>query len=221
MVRAQELITLEEQRLRKTILIAALVILAVSAICLASAPLLMPDSYSIVQHSISESAAQRVEGVWLARAGLALFGLSVLVLASSHGCRWELWGRVAHRAYGVALIGTAVFAHRPWEEIPYDEFEDLLHSVMSFAVGLMFVVGVIAVSLDRTKGAVRARALDGLAIVASVAIPMIMFNADGYAGLVQRVMFVIAYVWYASEAWRALRPRMSAIDWNGSLVGGD
>ena len=216
MVRAPELISLEEHRLRKAIPGAGLFVLAVSAICLALAPLLMPDSYSIVEHSISESAAQRVEGVWLARGGLALFGLAVLVLASTAGSRWGLWGRMAHRAYGVAMIGTAVFAHMPWEDVQYDEFEDFLHSVASFAVGLTFVVGVIVVSVERPNGALRSRALDAVAIIASVVIPMIMFNATGYAGLVQRMMFAIAYLWYASEAWRSLRPGRPPVEWDAS-----
>ncbi len=211
MVRVPELISLEEHRLRRAIPGAGLFILLASVICLTSAPLLMPESYSIVEHSISESAAQRVEGVWLARAGLVLFGFAVLVLASTAGSRWGLWARMAHRTYGVAMIGTAVFAHMPWEDVPYDEFEDFLHSVASFAVGLAFVVGVIVVSIDRPKG--RTRALDALAIVASVVIPLIMFNATGYAGLVQRMMFAIAYLWYATEAWRWLRPGRPPVEW--------
>lgn len=72
-------------------------ILAASVACVAIAPALMPDSYSIVEHSISESAAQGVEDVWLARTGLLLFGLAVLVSAGLTGSRWGVWGRVVHR----------------------------------------------------------------------------------------------------------------------------
>ena len=220
MIRAPEQVALDEQRLRRAIPTAGLLMLVVSAICLGLAPLLMPNSYSIVEHSISESAAQRVEGVWLARAGLTLFGLAVFVLASAVGSRWGLWGRVAHRTYGVAMIGTAVFAHMPWEDVAYDEFEDFLHSVASFAVGLTFVVGVILVSMERPHG-LRGRALDAVAVVASIVIPMIMFNTTGYAGMVQRVMFAIAYLWFATEAWRALRPGMPPVAWEDSPISAD
>lgn len=221
MIRAPEQAALDEHRLRRAIPAAGLLVLAASAVCVGLAPLLMPESYSIVEHSISESAAQRVEGVWLARAGLALLGLAVIVLASAAGSRWGLWGRVAHRAYGVAMIGTAVFAHMPWEDVPYDEFEDFLHSVASYAVGLTFVVGVIVVSTERLRGALRARAVDAVAILASIVIPMIMFNVTGVAGLVQRVMFAIAYVWYATEAWRALRPGMPPVVWESPATSAD
>ncbi|MDH3251044.1 MAG: DUF998 domain-containing protein, partial [Acidimicrobiia bacterium] len=145
MVRALELSQIDSQMSRRRIGASVLIVLAASLICVAVAPVLMPESYSIVEHSISESAAQRVDGVWLARAGLLLFGLGVLVLSGVANGRWRLWGRVAHRGYGVAIISTAVFAHMPWEEVAYDEFEDLLHSIASFVVGLSFVAGVIFV----------------------------------------------------------------------------
>lgn len=187
-----------------------LAILAASLLCVASAPLLMPESYSIVQHSVSESAAQRVEGVWLARAGLLGFGLGVLALASASGERWGLWGRVAHRAYGGAIISSAAFAHMPWQDLPYDEFEDLLHSIASFVVGLGFVAGVIVVGAQRRRPTRWVRAFDGVAVVASVVIPMIMFNLEGYAGLVQRVMFLVAYAWYGLEARRVALPAVES-----------
>lgn len=190
-------------RSRRFTAIAVIAMLAASVTCVALAPTLMPDSYSVVEHSISESAAQGIEGVWLARTGLLLFGFAVLVLAGSAGIRWGLPARVAHRTYGVSIIGAAAFAHMPWEEIPYDKFEDFLHSVASFGVGFSFIAGVLLVTFNRTGVARGARAFDWLAILASFVIPMIMFNVTGIAGLVQRIMFAIAYVWYGWEALRS------------------
>jgi len=213
MVRALELSQIDSQMSRRRIGASVLIVLAASLICVAVAPVLMPESYSIVEHSISESAAQRVDGVWLARAGLLLFGLGVLVLSGVANGRWRLWGRVAHRGYGVAIISTAVFAHMPWEEVAYDEFEDLLHSIASFVVGLSFVAGVIFVGMARRRPGPWVRAFDGVAVVASLVIPMIMFNLEGYAGLVQRLMFLIAYLWYGMEAWRSVVPVSADISW--------
>jgi hypothetical protein len=183
--------------------------------------MLMPQSYSIIEQSISESAAQGVQGAWLARAGLLLFGLGVLALASAAGDRWGVWGRLAHRVFAVAIVSSAVFAHMPWENLPYDRFEDLLHSIASFVVGLGFVVGVVVVGIDRRRPARWVRSFDGVAIVASVVIPMVMFTAGGYAGLVQRMMFLIAYVWYGMEAWRSVQPRGPSISWGDDLVDAD
>jgi hypothetical protein len=174
------------------------------------APLLMPSSYSIVEHSISESAAQGVEGAWLARLGFLMFGLAVLLLASIAGDRWGIWGRIAHRVWGVSMIGAAVFSHMPWLDTPYDVFEDTLHSVASFAVGMSFIVGVLLVTFRRGPGSGPVRVFDWMAMGIALVVPLIMFNLTDVAGVVQRVMFAVAYLWYGLEALRLTRARPSA-----------
>jgi hypothetical protein len=42
-------------------------------------------------------------------------------------------------------------------------------------------------------------------VAASLAIPVIMFNTTGLAGMVQRGLFPIGYLWYCAEAARLLR----------------
>lgn len=176
--------------------------LATSAACVALAPALMPDSYSVLLHSISESAGQGIEGAWLARLGFLLLGFAVLLEAQLAGPAWGLWGRIAHRVYGVSMIAVAAFAHMPWEDVPYDAFEDTLHSVAATAVGFAFTGGVIAVGIRRGRHAGWIRALDTVAVLASVALPLIMFSVPGVGGLVQRVLFGIGYAWYGLEAVR-------------------
>ena len=66
--------------------------LVISATCLLLAPALMPESYSWIQHTTSESAAQGVEGAWLARLGFVTFGLGVLWLTA---LLRVVWGRLA------------------------------------------------------------------------------------------------------------------------------
>lgn len=182
---------------------AVIAMLAAAVLCIAIAPTLMPDSYSIVEHSVSESAAQGVEGAWLARTGLLLFGFAVLTLAGRTGKRWGSAGIALHRIVGVCLVAVATFAHMPWTNVPYDEFEDLLHSIGSFGVGFAFTAGVVAVSLRRRGLSWRARLFDWVAVVAALVIPMTMFNVTGVAGVVQRIMFGIAFVWYGAEAVRS------------------
>jgi hypothetical protein len=180
----------------------ALALLAASAVCVAVAPFLMPDSYSVVEHSVSESAGQGVEGAWLARFGFLFLGFAVLLIAN-RAEQWGVWGRLAHRVYGVAMIATATFAHRPWEDIPFDVFEDFLHSAAATVVGFAFTVGVLLVSLNRPTSQRAARSLDGVAILAAIVVSAaVMFELIDAAGLVQRVMFGIGYLWYGIEAIR-------------------
>ncbi|NNC41487.1 MAG: DUF998 domain-containing protein [Acidimicrobiia bacterium] len=181
-----------------------------SAVCIALAPLLMADSYSIIEHSISESAGQGIQGAWLARTGFLLLGFAVLIVAGLAAARWGLWGRIAHRLYGVSMIAVAAFAHMPWEEVPYDEFEDFLHSVGANLVGFSFTVGVLLVSLRRGPGHRWAQIYDGIAVGAAFVIPMIMFSVDGIAGVVQRTMFAIGYLWYGMEAIRSVGDSIKA-----------
>ncbi len=181
--------------------------LLASVVAVAIAPTLMPDSYSVVEHSVSESAAQGVEGAWLARLGFLLLGFAVLASAGIAGTRWGVWGRIAHRTYGVSMVGAAAFSHMPWLDVRYDAFEDFLHSVAASGMGFAFTAGVLIVTFRRSRNAVGARAFDWVAIAAAMVIPMVMFNITGVAGLVQRVMFGIGYLWYGLEAIRSGRAR--------------
>lgn len=172
-----------------------------SALALALAPLLMPDSYTWVTHTTSESAAQGVSGAWLARLGFLTFGLTVSWLTVISSSRWGRWGTLLHGMFGVLMIATAAFSHRPFEPgIVFDRTEDLLHSVAATAMGFAFALGVVAVMVHRPERPVPRRVLDVAALVASVIIPLGMGAWNGSAGLLQRLMFLMAYLWYATEA---------------------
>lgn len=157
-----------------------------------------------MRHTISESAAQGLDGAWIARSGFLVFGLSVLWLASLAQSRWGSWGSVALGAFGVMMLGTAAYSHRPWQpDVPFDPFEDFLHSATATIMGLCFAVGVILVGLARSRPSILDRVLDGIAVLASIAVPLAMALSTGYTGLLQRSMFLVAYLWYGREALRA------------------
>lgn len=180
--------------------------LGASALALALAPTLMPTSYSWLSQTTSESAAQSLQGAWMARLGFLLFGLAVFWLSATTETRWGRWGSKFNGAFGVLMVAAAVFSHRPFATgVPFDPIEDLLHSLAATLMGFAFALGVVAVSLRRADPRPRSRALDVLAVIASVVIPLAMTMSDGYAGLLQRVMFLVAYIWYANESLRTLR----------------
>jgi hypothetical protein len=168
----------------------------------------MPDSYNWVSHTTSESAAQGVNGAWLARLGFLMFGLAVVWLTAISAPRWGRWGRLFHGMFGVLMAATAAFAHRPFEPgIVFDRTEDLLHSVAATAMGFAFAFGVLAVMVYRPERSIPQRVLDVAALAASVVIPLSMGAWSGSAGLLQRSMFLIAYLWYAVEALRTVGRR--------------
>ena len=181
---------------------AALILLLLSLTCVALAPTLMPDSYSLITHSVSESAAQRVEGAWLARAGFLLLGFAVLLIAS-RAQGWGRWGRMAHRVYGAGLLASAAFSHRSWEPIPFDAFEDTLHSAAATLVGLAFVGGVTIVAFRRPAAQTGFRAFDVIAVVVAMIVSALVgLELTNSGGMLQRLMFLVGYLWYGVEAAR-------------------
>jgi hypothetical protein len=173
------------------------VALLVSMACLILAPTVLPEGYSVVAHTTSEAAAQTTDGAWLARTGLFLFGLAVFWLSISRRS-WALSARVLHGAFGVLMIAAAVYSHRPvLGGGDYDAVEDMLHSIAATSMGFVFALGVLVVGWRRVSGW---KAIDFLALIAAVAVPIGMTVTTGWAGLWQRAMFAIAYVWYMVEA---------------------
>ena len=194
---------MELARIRPLIVVSLLA----SAICLAVAPLVLPDGYSVMEHTTSEAAAQATEGAWLARSGFLLFGLSVLFLSiSKRG--WPPTSRVLHGTFGLLMIAAGVYSHRPFiEGVDFDLVEDLFHSVAATGMGFAFALGVLVVGWRRIP---RWRLADAIALAAAIAIPIAMMSTSGADGLLQRGMFVIAYLWYGAELIDLRRP--SAFD---------
>jgi hypothetical protein len=177
-------------------------LLVLSAGALTAAPFFMPTGYAWIIHTTSESAAQGLEGAWVARLGFLAFGMAVVGLAGASRATWGRGVVVFHLLFGVGLIATATFSHRPWlPEVPFDPIEDLLHSFAATAMGFAFAIGVALRLVQRVVEGGRGRVLDVAALVAATAIPAIMAFEPDVAGLVQRLMFLVAYAWYGSAAW--------------------
>ena len=186
--------------------IASLGLLASSILALLLAPLQMPASYEWLQHTTSESAAQGIPGAWLARLGFMLFGLTVIWLAAKLQKQWVLPVRLLHLAFGVCMVGAAVFSARPWlQDLPFDPVEDGLHSFAATAMGFAFAGGV-AWRFFLRENDWPGRVIDIIAVVAAVAIPLGMVALPSWDGLLQRGMFSIAYIWYAWEALASNQP---------------
>lgn len=176
-------------------------LLIISALALLLAPLNMPASYSWLQHTTSESAAQGVRGAWLARLGFLTFGLTVLWMSGSLMAGWPRLTRWLLGVFGLMMVATAVFSTRPWlPNLPFDPIEDALHSFTASAMGFAFAAGIGVRLWQRyQKGQRAGRILDVVAIAASFLIPLSMMALPNWDGLLQRIMFATAYIWYARE----------------------
>jgi len=177
------------------------ILLISSAMLVLAGTAAMPEPYSWRTHSISESAAQGLLDAWIARLSFLCFGCAVLVLSILSRATWSRVTYWMNLVFAGAMLATAAFSHKPWlPGVPFDEFEDLLHSVTASGMGFAFCFGVVARFFQRERNHAVARTFDVVALmVASAMSPVsVLFPSDG--GMIQRVMFAVAYVWYASEA---------------------
>ena len=174
-----------------------LVLLLSSLVCLLFAPLNMPQDYHWVSNAISESAAQGIHGAWLARLGFVLYGLAAIWLATSLHGEWGIGARYCHLFFGVFMVFAAAFSIRPWgSTMFFDPTEDFLHSFAATAMGFAYTLGVLLVFLQRRKAEFRARMFDLVAAVVATVIPLLMLAMPEVHGLIQRIMFLVSYVWY-------------------------
>ncbi|MDH3293030.1 MAG: DUF998 domain-containing protein [Acidimicrobiia bacterium] len=175
-------------------------LLAAALIAFAVAPTLVAESYSWVEFGISESAAQGVEGAWLARVGMILFGLAVLWLVGLGHRDWGPLATAMHLLFGVSMFGVAAFAAKSWEDgAAFVETEDALHSAFAATAGFGIVVGIAVLIVRRRRRSVRAALPDWVAFLVTALIPLTA-STDIW-GLMQRIMFFAAAAWYAREAW--------------------
>jgi hypothetical protein len=182
-----------------------IVSLALSAISFRIASDVLDDSYDWVAHTTSEAAGQGVDGAWVARLGFLLFGLGVGLLSFGRHRPWLLLARALHGTFAVCMVLIATFSSRSWiEGSPYDTVENGLHSAAGTVMGFAFALGVVAVAMERAGEHHRVRYLDATAVIASIVLPFVMAWSDSSAGLLQRIMFLIAYAWYGRETWNSV-----------------
>lgn len=176
--------------------------LVASALALAVAPLFMPEGYSWIAHTTSESAAQGLAAAWVAQLGFVLFGLGVIWLATGRRSIWGQWAASFHAGFGAFMVATAVFSARSWDPtMACSPIEDALHSAAATLMGFSFAFGVLTLVLQRWKSNSEIRRLDVVALGATAAIPISMMVLNAFAGALQRVMFVVAYAWYLREVY--------------------
>jgi sulfite exporter TauE/SafE len=190
---------------RRSLALWIIALLVLSAVAVLVAAAAMPPGYSWRTHSISESAAQGLQHAWIARLAFVGFGAAVLALSLAMRTIWARSVYWMHLAFAAFMLQTAAFSHKPWmDDAPFDDIEDILHSVTADGMGLAFCIGVFARFVQRGRDQQLRRVFDIVAVVLATAMPLVLATSAVGGGVAQRLMFAIGYVWYAMEA-RSLR----------------
>ena len=185
-------------------------LLVASFLALLVAPTQMPASYDWLRHTTSESGAQGIAGAWLARLGFLLFGLGVLGETAVLYKIWPVPVRFFLGAFGVFMTAVAAFSTRPWlPDLPFDPVEDWLHSFAASGMGFAFALGV-GWRWWRRPWQAKMRVVDLVVVGTAVFIPLAMSFLPDWDGLLQRIMFTIAYLWYGLELLTAAHPDAAA-----------
>lgn len=160
-------------------------------------PFLSVPEFSWIRHTTSEQAGQQLPGAWIMRAGFLAYGFCTAA-ASILDLQTRPWVRAALIAFGLGLIGTAVWSNASiLPEAVSDLHEDTLHSIASGVVGAAFA-SACAMRLFVPDGSPR----DGLAwtgLFISVLIPVAMHAAPDFRGVLQRFMFAVSFIFVARE----------------------
>lgn len=134
--------------------------------------------------------------------GFLLFGLGVLWLSLTRRPVWPRGAYWMQLVFAFSMLGTAAFSHKPWiEGIPVDNVEDFLHTITATVMGFAFSLAVLLHMFTRVNASYRVRVIDGVALAAATLMSPVAALFPEMGGVLQRLMFAIAYAWYIYEAF--------------------
>ncbi|MGB7861311.1 MAG: DUF998 domain-containing protein [Acidimicrobiia bacterium] len=178
--------------------------LVVSMMMLAVAPWFVPDTYSVVAHTLSESGGQGVDGAWVFRLGLIFAASAVVTITSTARAVWSPTARWWMNTYAFGVVLLAIFPESPFDPGPYNEMVQTLHTASGAIAAIAFILGIATVSISRPHRETWTRAFDWIVIAAVAVIPQVMLVVT-YPGALQRAMVFLGYVWLLIETMRIAR----------------
>jgi len=156
-------------------------------------PYYSAEGYSILKNTTSQLGAQNTPNAWIMNLTFCLLGIA---------CIFEAWlylkGFWIHKIlltiFGTGLLLTAIFQHAPIVEgMPFRDFENTLHSLFATIVGFSFTLFAVSAAFIEENNSKRVLAV--LAGLIAMGLSILMFNVTDYAGLWQRLIFMISFAW--------------------------
>jgi hypothetical protein len=181
----------------RSLSLVAIIVLASSGLLFLLSPLAMPADYNWVSNSISESGAQQLTGAWVTRLGFISFGLGVILTALVNWSIWKSFGAWLLSGFGFLMLTVAAFSTKQWDaSIPFNEIENTLHSLSASVMGFFYGIGVLLVILAEKNASLALKVLGWIAVVTSIAMPILVGVVPEFGGVFQRLMFAIAITWF-------------------------
>ncbi|HPT79084.1 MAG TPA: DUF998 domain-containing protein [Candidatus Atribacteria bacterium] len=151
------------------------------------------DTYSIIRNTTSHLGAQGAPNAWIMNMTFILVGISCILEAWLHLRRyWFLLLLLC--IFGLNLVLVGIFSHAPIVEgAVYDALEDRLHSIFASIAGFSFTA--FAISSAFIEKTTRHRAADMSVGLTAALLSLLMACLPDYAGLWQRVLFTVSFIW--------------------------
>ena len=149
--------------------------------------------YSILENTTSQLGAQNTPNAWIMNLVFIMVGFASIIEGWIH-LKAFWFHKFIITIFGLTLILTALFQTAPIVEgVPFNDYEDKMHTFFANIVGFSFAVFAFSAAfIVRTTWE---RVLALLVSIMAIGLSVLMFSIDGYAGLFQRMMFMIAFAW--------------------------
>lgn len=156
-------------------------------------PFFSVDTYSILKNTTSQLGAQNTVNAWMMNTVFILVGISCLLEAWMNVKGFPLQ-KLLLIIFGLGLFLIGIFRHAPITEgLPYNAWEDRLHSVFATVVGISFTF--YAVSSAFIEKAIKHRVMDLIVGFTATILSMLMFSIPDYSGVWQRAIFIVSFSW--------------------------
>jgi hypothetical membrane protein len=153
-------------------------------------PLISFEGYSILSNTTSHLGAQGSPNAWIMNLLFILMGLiSIIIVISSKVRVHQIFGSL----FGISLTMTGIFRHESLIESYLSNMTyDKLHSLFATLTGFSFVL------IAYSHGFMSEKKQRGIGIFVGIVTTLISISMGvftNYIGILQRVMFVIAFGW--------------------------
>lgn len=166
--------------------------IALFVAAVALGPLYTVPGYSMVQHVISQLAAQHTPGNWIMAAAFVLLGAAIVADGLHAPRRRQAWPFIA---FGLAFALAGLFGHRPIApDVPYSAAVDSVHSALATVSGIAMTIGFAWQAL-LWSATLAHRAVASVMALACLGLPLLMLAHPPAQGLTQRVMYGLVFAW--------------------------
>ena len=156
-------------------------------------PFYSTEGYLLFKNTTSQLGAQSTPNAWIMNLTFFLLGTASIIEGWRH-LKNYYFQKILITIFGLGLMFTAYFHHAPIiDGIPYSIFEDKMHSIFASIVGFSFTIFAISVAFIEKE--IQKRILAFLTGLIATGLSLLMFNVPDYAGLWQRLIFILSFAW--------------------------